>query len=354
MPGGVYCAAGHAALGFNKRRKKMKLQTRFFEQLSTKTWILLLLIVTVSLGVACQAEPAAPTPAPYPTEPITYLIPFDPGGQSDRMARLQAPMLKGLLEQEILIDYKAGEGGALGWAEVARFRPADGYTMVAVNLSHIVLQPMFNQADYQTDELECLVVFARTPIGLAVLNSSPYQTLEEFLDAAKAKPGELSIAGFAEYTAVHMAFLQLEKVTGTEFKYVPFSGSAPQMTAFLGGDTVAVIANSDDLLKNKDQVRVLAMAEEFPGLPDAPTFKDKGVDVGPVVGIDRSVAVRAGTPDDIVQKLEAAFLEIAGDPEFQAAMEEQGFVPVTMNRAETKAYLEDLKTTYKQLADLTE
>jgi tripartite-type tricarboxylate transporter receptor subunit TctC len=330
----------------------MNTQTKFFRYFITIAQTVLFLALVVSAGMGCQAEPATSAEAPYPTESITYLIPFDPGGQSDRVARLQTSYLKSILGQEITIDYKPGDGGALAWAEVAKLRPADGYTIVAVNLPHIVLQPMFSGADYQTDQLETIAIFGRTPIGLAVLKSSPYQTLEEFIAAAKAKPGELTIAGFSEHTGVHMAFLLLQKVTGAEFKYVPHTGSAPQMTAFLGGNTDAVIANSDDLLNNQEQVRVLAMAEEFADLPDAPTFKEKGIDMSLVAGTDRSVAVRAGTPEHIVQKLEAAFMEIANNPEFQAAMKEQGFVPLAMGRAETKTYIENMKTTYQQLADL--
>jgi len=292
------------------------------------------------------------TPSPYPTQPITYLVPFDPGGQSDRIVRAQIPYLQRSLGQDVVIDYLSGQGGALGWAETAHSTP-DGYTLATVNLPYIVLQPMFGNVNYKTEDLDCIATLATTPFGLAVLETSPYQTLQGLLDAAKSAPGTITLGGFAEYTAIHMVFLQLQKVTGVEFKYVAYTGgSAEQMIAFLGGNVDAVLANADDLWRNQDAVRVLAMAEEFAELPDVPTFAELGVDVGSVGSTDRSVAVPAGTPEDVVVKLEEAFLALARDPEFQAEMQRQGFVPVVKGREETRAALEDLKATYTQLADL--
>lgn len=325
----------------------MDRRIEFFHILTQITWRWPLVLGLLLSGCIFKA-----TPPPYPTQPITYLVPFDPGGQSDRIVRAQIPYLQRSLGQDVIIDYLSGAGGALGWAEVAHSTP-DGYTLATVNLPYIVLQPMFGDAGYETEDLDCIATLATTPFGLAVLQTSPYQTLEDLLDAARAAPGTVTLGGFADYTAIHMVFLQLQKVTGVEFKYVAYTGgSAEQMIAFLGGDVDVVLANADDLWRNQDVVRVLAMAEEFDGLPDAPTFAELGVDVGKVGSTDRSVAVPAGTPEDVVAELEAAFLELAHDPEFQAEMKEQGFVPVVRGRAETKAVLEDLKTTYAQLADL--
>ena len=309
--------------------------------------VLGLLIVAVLIA-ACASEPPKPKEEPYPTKQIMYMIPFDPGGQSDREARRQQPFLEKSLGQKIVIDYKVGGGGAVGWAELVR-QKTDGYYIAGVNLPHIVLQPLQQESGYKSEQILPVVFFQRTPLGLAVLNSSPYKTLKEFVDAAKAKPDSVTIGGSGTFSGHHIATLRLQKITGAKFTYVPFTGAAPQMTGFLGGHVVAVIANSDDLVKYKDQIRILGMADadRFPALPDAPTLKEGGVDM--IEAIDRGVGVPAGTPDYIVKKLEAAFLEIAKNPEIVATMKKEGFVPLAMNAKESKEHLDKMITTYKEL-----
>ncbi len=309
--------------------------------------VLGLLIVAVLIA-ACASEPPKPTEAPYPTKQITYMIPFDPGGQSDREARRQQPFLEKSLGQKVVIDYKVGGGGAVGWAELVRAKP-DGYYIAGINLPHIILQPLQQDTGYKTEQILPVVFFQRTPLGLAVPADSPYKTVKEFIDAAKAKPGEITVGGSGTFSGHHIATLRLQKLAGVKFNYVPFTGAAPQMTAALGGHVNAVIANSDDLVKYKDKLRVLAMAdaERFPLLADVPTFKESGIDM--IEAIDRGVGVPAGTPDYIVKKLEAAFLEIAKNPDVIADMKKQGFVPLAMGAAESKTHVEKMLATYKEL-----
>jgi len=249
----------------------------------------------------------------------------------------------------VIIDYKVGGGGALGWRELARTKP-DGYTFAGFNIPHVILQPLQQDVGYKTEQIVPLMIFQRTPLGLAVLNTSPFKTLKEFIDHAKKNPGAVSIGGSGSFSGYHMATLRFEKLTGTKITYVPFTGSAPQMTAFLGGHITAIFGASDDLTIHRDKLRVLgfAMNERFPGFPDAPTLKEQGVDMAEAV--DRGVAVPPGTPDPIIKKLESAFLQVANMPEIQAEMKRQGFVPMAMGHAESKVYLEKMTVLYKELA----
>ena len=120
--------------------------------------------------------------------------------------------------------------------------------------------------------------------------------------------------------------------------------------AYLGGHVAAIFGNSDDLVKYKDKTRVLAFASDkrFPDYPESPTFKESGIDL--VEAIDRGVAVPPGTPDYMIKKLEAAFLEICRNPDIQAEMKKQGFVPLAMGVEESKAYIEKMTGIYKELA----
>ena len=124
---------------------------------------------------------------PYPTHQITYMVCFDPGGQSDREARRQAPLLEKLLGQKVIIDYKIGGGGALGWRALTKAKP-DGYTMAGFNIPHVILQPLQQDVGYKTEQINPVFIFHKTPLALAVLETSPFKTLKDLIDHAKKNP----------------------------------------------------------------------------------------------------------------------------------------------------------------------
>lgn len=284
----------------------------------------------------------------YPNKQITYMVTFAPGGQSDREARRQQPYLEKALGQKILIDYKDAGGGAVGWAEAARGKP-DGYQITGINVPHIIIQPLQQDVGYKTEQLLPVALFQSTPLGLIVHNSKPYKSLNELLDAAKKNPGKITIGGSGTGTGPQIATLQLEKLAGTKFEYVPFNGAAPSITAFLGGHIDALMANSDDVVKYSDQSKVLGFTTEdkFPALASAPTFKEQGINL--VETVDRGIAVPAGTPANIVSKLEKAFLDISALPEVREAHKKEGFVTMAMGSKDSQAYIQKLIPRYKDI-----
>jgi len=314
----------------------------------------------LSLGFLVAAAMAAPgsegapksTETKFPAKQITYMIPFDPGGQSDREARRQQPLLEKALGQKVIIDYKVGGGGAVGWSQLVRARP-DGYSIMGINLPHIILQPMQQECGYKTEQIRPIVFFQSTPLGIAVLKTSPYKTLSELVAAAKAKPGGVTVGGSGMYSGHHLATLRLQSLAGAKLNYVPFTGAAPQMMGFLGGHVVAVMANSDDLVKFRDQIRVLGIADaqRFPALADTPTFKEAGFDMVEVIA--RGVGAPAATPESVVSRLEAAFLQVARNPAVVAALKRDGFVPMAMGAKESKEFIDKMTAVYKrQLKDI--
>ncbi|KUO53370.1 MAG: hypothetical protein APF76_09010 [Desulfitibacter sp. BRH_c19] len=287
----------------------------------------------------------------YPDEAITYVIPFDPGGQSDVEARRQQPLLEEILGTSVVVTYKAGGGGAVGWSEMVNAKP-DGYTMTGINIPHIILQPLSrDNAGYTTDQIEPVAFFQRTPVGLAVQKDSPFDTLEEFIEYATENPGAVTVGGSGTFSGHHIAAIEFEALTGVTMTYVPFTGAAPQMQAFLGGHVAAVMANSDALVKYEDSMKILAFGgtERFEALPDVPTFIEKGYDMIP--SIDRGVGVPPGTPDEYKQVLSDAFMEIANNESLREQMTEQGFVPVAMGIDEAEAYLDAMTKTYTELLE---
>jgi tripartite-type tricarboxylate transporter receptor subunit TctC len=297
------------------------------------------LLLTVTLVFASSPTEEAEE---YPTRTIEYIIPFNPGGQSDITAQYQKSDLEDVLGVNVVIKHMPGAGGAVAWSNLVKTKP-DGYTISGNNIPHIIIQPIVrDNAGYETEDLVPVYMFQTTPIGLAVLKDSRFQNLEEFLAYAKKNPGGITIGGSGTHSGHHLALLQLQKLAGVEFTYIPSTGAAPSVSNFLGGHTEALFANSNDLVQHKDKIIVLAMGTEErfePHLADVPTFMELGVDM--TAGISRGVCVPPGTPDRIVKDLERAFAEVCGRDTFVNKMEELGFQVRSLKAREFEKFIAD-------------
>jgi len=292
-------------------------------------------LMVVFLLVPCLAVGASD----YPKGPITYVIPFNPGGQSDVEARLQQPYLEKILGVKIIVEYKPGAGGALAWTQFAKAKP-DGYTVCGINIPHIILQPLSQKdAAFKTEDLKPLCIFESTPIGLAVKKGSKINTLKEFIDYAKANPGKITVGISGKLTGHHMASLQFEKRTGIKLTLVTFTGAAPQTTALLGGHVEAVWGNSSDLVSYQNDIKILAIGTEkrMDTLQDVPTFQELGMKFYP--RIDRGVAVPKDTPAGITATLEKAFLDTVQKKEYNDKITKAGFVAMGLNNKESMKYI---------------
>jgi len=139
------------------------------------------LVSVVILGLVALVFGQVVAAAGFPEKPITYMICFDPGGESDITARLQQKYLEDALKAKVVITYKVGGGGAVGWSELVRSKP-DGYTIAGDNLPHTILQPMQRgDAGYTTEQLKRVYCFESTPCALVVKNDSPFKTLADFI-----------------------------------------------------------------------------------------------------------------------------------------------------------------------------
>src|SRR4030042_6328669 len=140
--------------------------------------------------------------ADYPSKRLTYVICFNPGGESDITARIQEAALKKHFKQDVVITYKIGGGGALGWSELVQGKP-DGYTIAGHNLPHTALQPLeMGNAGYKTLDLKNIYMFESTPNLLLVRSDSPYKTLKDFVEYAKKNPpGVVTVGGRGTWTA---------------------------------------------------------------------------------------------------------------------------------------------------------
>ncbi len=318
-----------------------------------KTVFVLFLIVVLGATAFATGQSEAPD---FPTRAISYVIPFNPGGQSDVTAQYQKPYLEELLGVNVVVRHQPGAGGALAWSNLVNARP-DGYTIMGNNVPHIIIQPLIrDDVGYQTEQLKPVYMFQTTPIGIAVAADSPFDTLEDLVEHGRRNPGRLTVTGSGTHSGHHLALLQLQHLTGAEYTYIPATGAAPSVSNFLGGHSEVLMANSDDLVAHQGEMKILAVGttERFHLLPDVPTFIEEGVEM--TAGIDRGVAVPPDTPDAIVEILEAAFHAVSSDPEFRAEMDALGFVTHTMGAAEFAEYLErksaEIEEALRELGEL--
>ncbi|MDH3237274.1 MAG: tripartite tricarboxylate transporter substrate binding protein [Deltaproteobacteria bacterium] len=286
--------------------------------------------------------------AGYPDRPITYIISFNPGGESDITARLQEPLLEEVLGVAVNVNHKPGGGGAVAWSEFQRTAKPDGYTIIGTNIPHIIGQPMLRKdSGYETNGFDHIMWFHFTPNALIVRADSPFKTLKDFIDYAKAHPQVITVGGSGTYSANHLETLRLEREAGIKLTYIPHTGTGPLAPAILGGHLSALMNYSMLPAQLGDKVRVLAVASEkrVEALPDAPTFKEQGYDI--VGGAFRGVAAPKGTPKEIIAKLADAFTK--ANKKIAEKQVPMGFVMEYATGDEAKTLVDKMEKAYSDV-----
>lgn len=280
------------------------------------------LAATLIAGGAALAED-------YPTKSVDYIIPFGPGGESDVTARLQQPYFKELTGQDLVVSYKPGGGGAVGWSQLNAM-PGDGYTIMGVNLPHIIVKPQQGDVGFKTDDLVPVHLFHYTPDAIVVREDSDFKTLKDLVDFAKANPKKVIFSGSGKGTANHLAQVNFDKMASVETTYVAFKGTGAAVAALLGGQVVAEWGYTTVGAKQGDKVRMLAVAmeERHPLFPEVPTFKELGYDL--VSGAYRGIAVPASASEDTRLAVASIIDEINGNPDFQKQMIDGGFALINV------------------------
>ena len=287
--------------------------------------------------------------AEYPDKPISYIIPFGPGGESDITARHQQPFFKEKFGQDVVISYKPGGGGAVGWAQLNSIK-GDGYTIMGTNLPHIIVKPLQKDVGFKTDDITNVYMFHYTPDALVVTKDSPFKTLQDLIDYAKENPGKLTLSGSGKGTANHLAQIRFDGMAGVKSTYVSFKGTGKAVAAVLGDQVKASWGYTSVGAKHSEQVRLLAVAMEarHPKFPDVPTFKELGFDL--VSGAYRGIAVPKSTPEAVRVKLSQMIGEINADPEFRKRMENDGMALLDVDYAGMGAFMEEMKAVYGKAA----
>lgn len=286
----------------------------------------------------------------YPDKAVTNIVPFNAGGESDVTARFQQPYFKELTGQDMIIQYLPGAGGAQAWAQLNKM-PADGYTIMGANLPHIVMQPMLQNPGYTTDDVAVVYFFHFTPNALIVRADSPYQSLQEVIDAAKANPGGITAGGTGTNSANHIANQVFQNETDVELTYIPYSGSGATESAMLAGEIDVLWNYTTVAAKQGDNVRVLAIAteERHSLFPDVPTFKELGYDM--VGGAYRGIAMPKDAPEDMKMAVSDIIGQINSNPEFVAQMQEAGYQLIDISYDKMADFMAEQKEIYGQIAE---
>ena len=284
-----------------------------------------LLACVVSLHVAAQSATA------YPSKPIRIVVPFPPGAFNDTLGRLLAQRFQESWGQPALVENKPGAGSLVGTEFVAK-APADGYTLLIVALPFSVLQSLHPKTNLDVmRDFTPVIQAGATPNVLVVNPGLPVYSIADFIKLAKSKPGQIAYASSGAGTSNHLSMEMFKTMTGTDLVHVPYKGSAPAMTDLLAGQVQAFFDNAPNALPHvrAGKLRALAVTTSTRSsfAPDLPTVAEGGVP-GYEITAWFGVVAPAGTPGDIVQKLNAEAQRFVALPETRDRFIKAGVEPV--------------------------
>jgi len=280
------------------------------------------------LGAA--AMPARAQSQGYPNRPITFVVPFAPGGSVDISGRAMADRLARVLGQTIIVDNRAGAGGAIGSSFVAK-APADGYTLVVASQStHVVNPAVTPHLSYNAEaDFVPITLIDRLPNVLLVNASLPVKTFEEFVSYVRAHPGKWNYASSGNGSVAHLSMELLKAKLGLDITHVPYKGAGPALTDMLGGLVQVAWNNLTSNLANvtSGKLRALAVAapQRVAQLPAVPTFEELKL---PDLNLTSwtGLAAPARTPEPIVKRLYEAMRTVLSDPATRQAWEARGAI----------------------------
>lgn len=296
------------------------------------------IIGAITLSLAGAVAGAA-IGADFPERPIGVAVSYGAGGATDFQARI-VTMVAGnedMLGQPMYIINKPGAGGRVGWNWFANEAEADGYTLSAYNVPHFIAQSIKGGVKYSVDSFEPIANWGADPAVVVVGADSPYNTIGELVDFAKANPGKVTLSGAGLFVGHHIAALQIEKSTGAKFAYIPTKGGgAAAMKAVIAGDVIGGINNLSDAFRAREavNVKILAVAdlERNDFMPDVPTLMEAGYDVDNSSVNFRGLMVPRGTPQAIIDKLAAQVPAMFDHARVQSRMKAGGSPMRVMNR----------------------
>ncbi len=280
---------------------------------------LLLLLAPLLLAAPALAQDT------YPSRPITMIVPFPPGGVADLTGRPTAFAMEKFLKQRIIVENKAGAGGAVGMTAAANSKP-DGYTVLMALSSISIIPPaerLFERKPpYEMNQFSPIALISADPTVLVVRSDAPWKTVKDFVEDAKKRPDKINYSSSGIYGTLHMAMEIFASAAGIRLFHIPYSGGGPAVSALLGGQVEALASGPSAVIGQIKGGKLRALAswgdKRLASLPDVPTFKELGYNAE--FYIWSGLFAPAGTPAPVLQTLRNAARQAVEDADFKNTM----------------------------------
>ncbi|MDQ7955024.1 MAG: tripartite tricarboxylate transporter substrate binding protein [Rhodocyclaceae bacterium] len=281
------------------------------------------LALAATAAIALGAALPAAAQSDFPSKPIELLVPYQPGGGTDALARAFADASRKFIQQSIVVVNKPGAGGAIGWQEVINAKP-DGYKLAVLTVELLTL-PHLGLAKFKYDDFQPIAQLNADPAAITVKAEAPWNTIEEFLAEAKKKPDSVRVGNSGNGSIWHLAAAALEDKTGTKFNHIPFQGAAPAVLALMGGHIEAVAVSPAEVTTyvqaGKLKTLMVMADKRVKGFEKVPTAKEKGIDLS--IGTWRGLGAPKNTPPEVMAKLRDLAAKTAAEPAMHEVMDKQ-------------------------------
>jgi tripartite-type tricarboxylate transporter receptor subunit TctC len=293
---------------------------------------------------------------PYPNKPIHFIVPFPAGSTSDVPSRVAAEYLSQRLGQPIVVENRAGAGGNAGSAYAAKAKP-DGYNLSMGSLHMSISPSIYKKLNYDpVNDFASISMMTEFPIVAIVRPDHPTNNLKEFIEYAKTRPGKINWGSGGIGILPHFGGELINIIAGNNnMVHAPYKSSPMAVTGMLGGETEMVMCGVASALpyttKGNAKVKVIAVSskERVPWLPEAPTGKEVGINEF-VLSNWLNILAPAGTPRDIVNRLNAEWVKVVADPTFKKKMLDLGFVAIASTPEECDAMIKSEIALYAKIS----
>lgn len=310
--------------------------------LRRRTGLAAMAVVTAVSAMALPTAHAQETD--WPNKPIRMVVPFPPGGSTDAVGRMLGNLLADRLGQSVVIENRGGASGTIGSNVVAKADP-DGYTLLVSGVgSNAIGYSLYDNIAYQDAEFAHVSLLATGPNVLVVNPNFQAKNFEDFIRIVKENPGKFTYASSGSGSSGHLSMEMLKQVAGLDIVHAPYKGGAAAVTAVMGDQVQALVLNQDNLLPHVQAGKLRALAvtslKRNPAYPDVPTVAESGYP-GYSAESFFGLTAPAGTPPEVMEKLNRETVAAMNDPSIRSKLEEVGFVVVANRPEEFSRFIQD-------------
>ncbi len=325
--------------------------------------ILTVVVRVLTAGMLMAFAAAAAAQAGYPSKPVRLVVPYTPGGGTDAVGRVIAQSLTEKWGQQVIVDNRPGGDTIIGTNVVAKSAP-DGYTLLVLPTTYAINASRKDLPYDSYKDLDAVAALSKSPYVLAIHPSLPANNLKELIALAKAKPGQLNYGSAGTGTTNHLGTELFCMMTGTKMQHIPYKGSAPATTDLVGGQLQLYFNNTISAMApliNAGRLRAIAVTSEkrLAALPQVPTFAEAGLPGYEMLSWF-TIAVPAGTPKPIINKISKDIAVLLTQPGTIDALDKQSMEPyivaspdqvTAMIRSEIARYAKIIKTSNINIAN---